>query len=124
AQTGYNARYLGGDGGQNMCLWSPAPEDYDNDGDMDLFFALVHGGNDANEGRSAIFVNGGAANNYSLTPDRSLIVKKQPYSSHNGDYDGSWFDIDNDGWMDLAMAQGQYVPATDRLFIFRNGGDG
>ncbi len=124
AQTGYNARYMPGDGGQTMCLWSAVPEDYDNDGDMDFYFSLVHGGNDAHEGKSTIFINGGAAGNYNLAPDRSLIVKNQPFSSHNGDYDGSWLDIDNDGLMDLATVQGHYMPATDRLFIFQQGTDG
>ena len=118
ASAGYNAQYLPGDNGQPMCMWSAVPEDFDNDGDMDFFFTLVHGGNDAGEGRSAVVVNGGAANNYMLTPDRSRLAKRVPYSSHNGDYDGSWFDLDNDGLMDLAMTQGHYTPATDRLFIF------
>lgn len=115
----YNARYLAGDNGQGMCMWSPVPEDYDNDGDMDFFFSLVHGGNDANEGRSTIVRNGGSANKYALTPDRSLITKRTPYSSHNGDYDASWLDIDNDGLIDLSLVQGHYMPATDRLFIFK-----
>jgi len=119
AQAGYNARYMQGDGGQTMCMWSAVPEDFDNDGDMDFFFSLVHGGNDANEGRSTVVLNGGAASGYALTVDRSRLTKRNPYSAHNGDYDGSWLDIDNDGLMDLAMVQGHYTPATDRLFIFR-----
>ena len=123
ASVNYNARYLQGDNGQNLCMWSAVPEDYDNDGDMDFFFSLVHGGNDPGEGRSTVVLNGGAANNYTLTPDRSLLVKKNPQSSHNGDYDGSWFDLDNDGLMDLAMVQGTYTPATDRLYIFHHGQD-
>ncbi len=123
AQTGYNTRYLPGDNGQAMCLWHPAPEDYDNDGDMDFFFALVHGGNDANEGRSAIFKNGGAPEGYRLTPDRNLTIKKSPYPSHNGDYDVSWLDIDNDGFADLAMAQGYYEAAAARIYLFRQQND-
>ncbi len=122
-QAGYNARYMQGDAGRNLCMWAAVPEDYDNDGDMDFFFSLVHGGNDPNEGRSAIFLNGGAANNYKLTPDRDLMVKKNPQSSHNGDYDGSWFDLENDGLMDLVMVQGTYAPTTDRLYIFHHGQD-
>jgi len=123
ASAGYNARYMQGDNGQNLCMWSAVPEDYDNDGDMDFFFSLVHGGNDASEGRSAVVLNGGPANNYRLTPDRSLMTKKNPMSSHNGDYDGSWFDLENDGLMDLVMLQGTYTPATDRLYIFHQGPD-
>ncbi len=121
--AGYNARYMQGDGGQNLCLWSPVPEDFDNDGDMDFFFSLVHGGADAQEGRSTMVLNGGASNNYRLTPDRSLMTRKSPQSSHLGDYDGSWFDLDNDGLMDLAMAQGYYGPGTDRLYVFHQSAD-
>ncbi len=118
AQAGYNARYMQGDNGQNLCMWSAVPEDYDNDGDMDFFFSLVHGGTGVNEGRSAIALNGGASDNYKLTPDRSLMTRNNPQASHLGDYDGSWFDLDNDGLMDLAMAQGHYDQPRPRLYIF------
>ena len=123
AQAGYNARYMPGDGGQTLCMWSNAPEDYDNDGDMDFFFTLVHGGAGANEGRSAIALNGGAANGYRLTTDRGITERKPPQSDHLGDYDASWFDIDNDGLKDLVMTQGYYRPATDRLYVFRQKAD-
>jgi hypothetical protein len=118
--VGYNAKYMQGYTGRDLCMWSAAPEDYDNDGDMDFFFALVHGGATAGEGRSAIALNGGAAANYALTIDRSLITRKIPMSSHMGDYDASWFDLDNDGLLDVAMTQGTYETATDRLYIFRH----
>jgi hypothetical protein len=121
--VGYNARYMQGDNGQNLCMWGSVPEDYDNDGDIDFFFTLVHGGTDANEGRSTIMVNSGAAGGYSLEADRSLITRKSPQSVHLGDYDASWLDLDNDGWMDLVMTQGHYGPVTDRLYIFRQGTD-
>ncbi len=120
---GYNARYMGGDNGQTMCMWGNAPEDYDNDGDMDFFFNLVHGGAGNNEGRSAIVVNGGASENYKLTPERSLTERKWLQSSHLGDYDASWLDVDNDGLMDLVMTQGYYDPPKDRLYVFRQGMD-
>ncbi len=117
--AGYNARYMPGDNGQALCMWSAVPEDYDNDGDMDFFFSLVHGGTGVNEGRSAIALNGGAGNDYKLTLDRSLMTRNNPQASHLGDYDGSWFDIDNDGLMDLAMAQGHYDQPNPRLYVFR-----
>lgn len=117
-QAGYNAQYMSGDNGQPLCMWGSAPEDYDNDGDMDFFFNLVHGGSGANEGRSALARNGGVGDNYRLTPDRSLVVRKSPQSSHLGDYDAAWFDLDNDGMMDMAMTQGNY-DAADRLYVFQ-----
>ncbi len=117
-EVGYNARYMPGDAGQSLCMWSNVPEDYDNDGDMDFFFSLVHGGAGSNEGRSAMVLNGGAQNGYKLTVNRDITVRKSPQSDHLGDYDASWFDLDNDGLMDLVMAQGYYRPATDRLYVF------
>jgi len=119
AQAGYNARYMQGDNGQNLCMWGSMPEDYDNDGDMDFFFSLVHGGNDAGEGHSAIVTNKGAAGGYGLLWSMGRITWKSPQSSHHGDYDASWFDLDNDGLEDIVMTQGHYMPPTDRLFVFR-----
>jgi hypothetical protein len=121
--VGYNAQYMPGDNGQPLCMWGNVPEDYDNDGDMDFFFNLVHGGSGANEGRSTIMLNGGAANGYRLTPDRSRTQRKWQQSSHLGDYDGSWVDVDNDGLMDLVMTQGHYDPPRDRIYVFRQGSD-
>ncbi len=118
-QANYNAKYMQGYGGRDLCMWSVVPEDYDNDGDMDLFLTLVHGGAAVSEGRSAIAVNSGAAGNYALATDRSLVTRKAPQSSHMGDYDAAWFDIDNDGLMDLVMAQGTYETTTDRLYVFQ-----
>ncbi len=118
AEVNYNAHYMQGDNGQNLCMWSSVPADFDNDGDMDFFFSLVHGGLDANEGRSTIFVNEGAANSYKLSPNRDLTPRATPRSTHLGDYDASWFDLDNDGLEDIVMMQGQYMPSTDRIYIF------
>ncbi len=118
----YNLKEMQGDNGQNLCMWSNVPEDFDNDGDMDFFFSLVHGGLGANEGRSTMVMNGGAANNYSLSWAMNKMTRKGslqwPVSSHLGDYDASWLDLDNDGLEDLVMAQGTYSPNTDRLYIF------
>ncbi len=122
-QAGYNAKYMQGYGGRDLCMWSAAPEDFDNDGDMDFFFSLVHGGMLPHEGRSAIAVNGGAADQYRLNITRDLITRKNPQSSHMGDYDGSWFDLDNDGLIDLAMTQGTYETVRDRVYIFRQQAD-
>ena len=121
--VGYNAQYMQGDNGQNLCMWGNVPEDYDNDGDMDFFFNLVHGGTGSNEGRSTVVRNSGASGGYRLTADRSLVTRNMPQSSHLGDYDASWLDLDNDGLADLVMTQGHYGPATDRLYVFRQDDD-
>jgi len=118
AIAGYNARFMQGDNGQNLCNWIAAPEDFDNDGDMDLMLAQVHGGNDANEGRSTIVINEGPGTDYHLHWELNRITWDAPKSSHHGDYDIAWFDFDNDGLEDMSLMQGHYVPATDRLYMF------
>lgn len=119
ATANYNVKFKSGDNGQALCMWGSMPEDFDNDGDMDFYFSMVHGGNDANEGHSTIVVNSGSGNGYHLDWAMDKMLWKNPQSSHHGDYDGSWFDLDNDGLEDLAVMQGYYVPATDRVYIFR-----
>lgn len=123
AQAGYSSQKMGGDvvsgSPRALCQWAALPADFDNDGDIDIAQMLVHGGLDANEGRSVISINQGAAANYALRWDLDRIRRDDPQSFHLGDEDGAWFDIDNDGWLDLAIAQCVYVPATDRTYILR-----
>jgi hypothetical protein len=126
AIAGYNTRFMQGDGypnGQNLCNWIAAPEDFDNDGDMDLMLALVHGGNDAGEGHSTIVINEGADSSYHLHWELNRITWDPPKSSHHGDYDVSWYDFDNDGLEDITLTQGHYMPATDRLYMFHQNPD-
>ena len=118
AATNYNARFMQGDNGQNLCMWGDMPEDFDNDGDMDFYFCLVHGGNDFNEGHSTIVMNSGDSGNYHLDWDLNKITWDAPKASHRGDYDASWFDMDNDGWMDLVQTQGSYDAAA-RMYVLK-----
>lgn len=116
--AGYNPHFMPGDNGQPMVPWAAMPCDYDNDGDIDLLMLLVHGGNAANEGRSTIFTNQGAANNYSLIPEINRITRKFPVSSHHGDHNGWWLDFDNDGWQDLVIGESGYT-STDRMYFLK-----
>lgn len=119
AETGYDPHWMGGDNGQGMVPWAAEPYDYDNDGDMDILFVLVHGGTSPTEGRTTIFNNGGPANEYMLTPDLTRITRRSPQSTHHGDNQGRFFDIDNDGLTDLALSECVYMPSSDRLFFLR-----
>lgn len=127
ALAGYSSQKMHGDvdglGARALCQWAALPEDFDNDGDMDVAQMLVHGGLDPEEGRSVISVNQGHENGYSLVWDLNRIRRDDPQSFHLGDEDGAWFDMDNDGWLDLAIAQCVYVPATDRTYIMRQNQD-
>ena len=119
-QAGYNPHFMPGDNGQGMVPWAAMPCDYDNDGDIDFFVLEVHGGTTATEGRSAIFTNGGPADNYKLTPEPTRITRKPPQNTHHGDHNGFWSDFNNDGLADLVVGDAAYTlsPATDGQRMF------
>lgn len=95
------------DGGASQgCAWG----DYDNDGLLDLFVAnrnqrnfLYH-----NEGNGAFtaITNGSVVNDvgYSWSP--------------------AWVDYDNDGFLDLFVANGPVSGSGQNNFLYRNNGDG
>ena len=116
-ETGYNPHFVPGDNGQPMVPWAAEPYDFDNDGDMDLLFMMVHGGNAATEGRSTFFINQGSAGGYALVPDINRIERAVPRSSHHGDNQGRFLDFDNNGLADLVLTECVYQPATDRLYF-------
>ena len=117
--VGYNALATMGDNGKPMYLKSVVPGDFDNDQDIDLVFVLVHGGNDAGEGRTSILTNNGASGNYTLGWEPNRLKWDLPKSSHHGDMDASWFDMDNDGLDDLVMTQCGFQPLNDRIYFFK-----
>ncbi len=116
----YNPHFMPGDNGQPMVPWAAMPCDYDNDGDIDFFVLLIHGGTTPAEGRSAIFTSGGPAGNYKLTPDNDRIVRKAPKNAHHGDHNGFWSDFNNDGLVDLVVGDAAYTlsPQTDGQRMF------
>ncbi len=124
----YSSQHMTGDvdglGPRALCQWAAQPADFDNDGDMDLAQVLVHGGLDANEGRTTLTVNKGAGEAYRLEWDLPRLPRDAPRSVHLGDQDGWWFDMDNDGRQDFSVAQCVYVPNTDRTYIWRQKEDG
>ena len=71
---------------------SPAAADYDNDGDLDLYFTTVYGGN-----YPRLYRNDGNWNFSNVTDSEGL--GGQPST-----YQGAWADYDNDGDQDLLTA--------------------
>jgi len=109
--------------GQPSCTFSVIPEDVNNDGYMDAFLAVVHGGNAPGQFRSTIAINDGPDSNYSFTIREDLLPVTQPATPSRGDYDGAFIDFDNDGLKDLVMTQGTYYPATDRTYFWKQQAD-
>ena len=79
---------------------SPAVGDYDNDGDLDLYFTTVYGGDTA-----VLYRNDG---NWSFTN----VTDKAGLGGIRNTYQAAWCDFDNDGDLDL-MSGGR---------LWRNGG--
>lgn len=107
---GFDLHYRTGSNGQGMVPWEAMPYDFDNDGDIDFLVPFVHGSTSATRGKTCIYVNGGEQNDWSLTPDPDLITRKSPqsFSGHYGDHKAIWWDIDNNGLVDLLISDGGY----------------
>jgi enediyne biosynthesis protein E4 len=100
--------------------------DFDNDGDEDLFVTNLPG-----EG-STLYVNDGSGLFEDRTTTAGLAVPSLP---HTG-FGAAWFDFDNDGWLDLLVANGAVhvregsaqstdpYPLHERNQLFRNLGSG
>ncbi len=121
AALGYNLERTGA--GQRSCTFAITPEDVNNDGYMDLFFAVVHGGNTPGQFRSTIGINKGPDHNYAFDIREDFLPVASPASAHRGDMKGVFVDFENDGLKDLIMAQYVYAPATDRTYFWHQQSD-
>lgn len=91
---------------------SAAWGDYDNDGNPDLFV-----GN--HERRNDLYHNNGNGSFTRITD--GIVVNDTPQHS----YSCGWADYDNDGWLDLFVANGDPTPNTlEKNFLYHNNGDG
>lgn len=126
-EANYSAQHLLRHGPGLLCQWEANPADFDNDGDMDLLQVMVHGGYGVGEGRTTIAVNGGADKGYRFEWDVNLLKRDAPLNSHLGDMGATWFDIDNDGNLDVAIGQMSYPQANlegqERLYILQQKAD-
>ena len=120
---GYNARMLQGDNGQNLCQWGAYPCDYDNDGDMDVLQVMVHGGLDAGEGRTTISTNQGPAQNYKFAQELNRLHRSSPQSTHLGNMDAQWLDMNNDMLADIIITECEYIDGTDRPYFYLQSAD-
>ncbi len=86
--------------------------DFDNDGDLDLF--ITNGESDQD---NEFYINEGYGSFRAVS--NNLTSKKYP------SFSSAWGDYDNDGWLDLYVANADYKnSAGERNFLFKNNGDG
>ena len=98
--------------------------DFDNDGDEDVIVAEL-----TSQG-SNLFVNDGSGRFRDASAAAGIGAQSQPYTG----WGTSWFDYDNDGWLDvltvngtiieLAAQKGQPFPYAQRKVLFHNLGNG
>ena len=98
--------------------------DFDNDGDEDLFMTHLNG-----QGNN-LYVNDGSG----TFADRSTASGLGAGSLAYTGWGTTWFDFDNDGWLDLLTVNGTITalpgrapgrfPYDQRKTLFRNRGDG
>jgi hypothetical protein len=84
--------------------------DYDNDGDLDVFVTNQQDQNNflyRNEGNGSF----------------TRITDGPVVSDGGHSYSAAWVDVDNDGWVDLFVANGG-MSHTQENFLYRNLGDG
>ena len=84
--------------------------DYDNDGDLDLFVA-----NGSSSQPSSLYRNDGGGK-------FSKVLEGRVASDTGQSLGAAWADYDNDGWLDLFVANGESVQENN--FLYRNNGDG
>jgi len=96
--------------------------DFDNDGDEDLFVTNLPGES------NTLYVNDGSGLFEDRTTRAGLAVPSMPYTG----FGTAWFDFDNDGWLDLLIANGAVhiretlaratdpFPLHERNLLFRN----
>jgi len=98
--------------------------DFDNDGDVDLFMTHLPA-----EGNN-LYVNEGSG----VFEDVSARVGLGPMSLGHTGFGAAWFDVDNDGWLDILAVNGaieaiegrenEPFPYDERNLLFRNVGNG
>ncbi len=83
---------------------APAFGDYDRDGDVDLFIgSMIGGGIGAEAGRGRLYENDGTGQFEDITALSGTVGRGRTLFAN-------WFDLDNDGWLDLYLSEFHTTP--------------
>ncbi len=107
---------LNGNGFTTMC------GDIDNDGDMDVMTAgIAHKWGGESSDATQLLLNDGTGVFARIANDDNGLARPRPtqpqFDWNEGDLYGAFFDFDNDGWLDILIAQSDY-PDT-QMWLFR-----
>ena len=90
--------------------------DYDNDGDLDVFLTTI-----SDYARpAALYRNDGQGHFTKMTTNEVGTLLSERVNS----FQCAWGDYDNDGWLDLHIANGWYGGDARPDLLYRNHGDG
>ena len=113
AFTRFGAGTLDGTFNSNGAAWG----DYDNDGDLDLFVSCAWPPGDVTGRPNLFYRNDGAGRTFtSLT----ALPADDPENDGGASTGCKWGDYDNDGWLDLFVAN----RFEQNNFLYHNNGDG
>jgi hypothetical protein len=104
----------------NGNTFDAAVGDFDDDGDLDVFTAeITHWWAGPSADLSSLLVNGGRASGFAFTREERGIVRPHEGAHWNqGDLFAGWWDVGNDGALDLFIASGDY-PDAQKLRVYR-----
>ncbi|MCC7137983.1 MAG: CRTAC1 family protein [Planctomycetes bacterium] len=108
----------------NGNTFDAAVADVDDDGDLDVFLAeITHWWAGPSSDRSALLLNRGQAGAFAFArEDRGITRVHEGPRWNQGDLHAGWWDVGNDGRLDLFVASGDY-PDRQRLRVWRQGPD-
>jgi hypothetical protein len=110
----------------NGNTFDAACEDFDNDGDVDVFLGeICHSWAGSSSDRSMLCDNLGRDKGFAFKRRPEAIERKHasPENWNEGDLHVGWLDFDNDGRLDLLIASSDY-PDGQYLKLFRQKEDG
>jgi enediyne biosynthesis protein E4 len=107
---------------RHTCSWGTLPRDFDNDGDIDFFELLVHGGEYSSTNQIALR-SGLLVNNGSGTFTSKMFLKAVRTSDTNQDEDNdhhmAWTDLDNDGLADVILTEASPEIDNSAIYVFQ-----